>query len=126
MGRSAEDTSVTVPLRVLFVCGRNLRRSPTAERLFRKDTRLSVRSAGVSDSSPRRVRESDLLWAELVLVMERTQAGRIRAAFAHVDELPPIESLEIPDDFEFMATELQELLRVAVEDRIVRRIAPIE
>jgi len=25
-----------------------------------------------------------------------------------------------------MATELQELLRVAVEDRIVRRIAPIE
>ena len=109
---------VSPPLKILFVCGRNLRRSPTAERLFRKDPRVSVRSAGVSDSSPRRVRESDLLWADLVLVMERKYAARIRAAFPNVDELPPLESLEIPDDFGFMDAELVELLRVAVEERL--------
>jgi predicted protein tyrosine phosphatase len=111
---------VPPPLNVLFICGRNLRRSPTAERLYRKDPRLSVRSAGVSDSSPRRVRETDLLWADLVLVMERKYAARIRSAFSHMTELPPIESLEIPDEFDLMSEELVELLRVAVEDRIAR------
>jgi protein-tyrosine phosphatase len=109
------------PLKLLFVCGRNLRRSPTAERLFRKDPRVSVRSAGVSDSSPRRVGESDLLWADLVLVMERKYAARIRSAFAHLEDLPEIESLEIPDEFEPMDEELVELLRAGVEERIGRR-----
>ena len=108
------------PLKLLFVCGRNLRRSPTAERLFRKDPRVSVRSAGVSDSSPRRVREDDLVWADLVLVMERKYAARIVAAFGHVGELPAIESLEIPDEFEFMDEELIELLAAAIEERIGR------
>jgi predicted protein tyrosine phosphatase len=50
--------------------------------------------------------------------MERKYAARIRAAFPDVDELPPLESLEIPDDFEFMDAELVELLRVAVEERL--------
>jgi protein-tyrosine-phosphatase len=49
MGSSAEDLRVSPPLKVLLVCGRNLRRSPTAEMLFRKDPRVSVRSAGVID-----------------------------------------------------------------------------
>jgi predicted protein tyrosine phosphatase len=35
-----------------------------------------------------------------------------------LDERPPIESLEIPDDFDFMSEELVELLRVVVEERI--------
>ncbi len=46
--------------------------------------------------------------------------ARIRAAFAHVGELPPIESLEIPDEFEFMDEELVELLRAAVEEWVGR------
>jgi predicted protein tyrosine phosphatase len=54
--------------------------------------------------------------------MEGKHAARIRAAFVHLDELPPLESLEIPDDFAFMDAELQELLRVAIEDRLARRI----
>src|SRR5512139_3631699 len=33
---------------ILFVCGRNKWRSPTAERLYRNDNRIEVRSAGVS------------------------------------------------------------------------------
>jgi predicted protein tyrosine phosphatase len=88
-----------------------LRRSPAAERLFRKDPRLSVCSAGTSDSGPRRVGEPDLLWADRVLVKERKYAARIRAAFGHVGELPPIEPLEIPDEFEFIDEELVELLQ---------------
>lgn len=101
-------------LNVLFVCGRNNRRSPTAERIFRRDRRMNARSAGLGDTSPRRIRESDLRWAHLVLVMERKYIGRIRSAFPRVDPLPPIASLDIPDEYRFMQPELVDLLESAV------------
>lgn len=108
-------------INVLFVCGRNLKRSPTAARVFQNDPRFAVRAAGTSDSSPRRIREGDLAWADLVLVMERKYAARIRAVFADVDEMPRIESLEISDDYEFMDPELIELLRDGVEQVLAGR-----
>jgi predicted protein tyrosine phosphatase len=109
---------VPSPLRVLFVCGKNLRRSPTAETMYRRDPRLSVRSAGVSETSRRRVRESDLDWADVVFVMEAKHAARLRAAFPPPEDMPSIESLDIPDDYERDAEELIEVLRVAVEGRL--------
>jgi predicted protein tyrosine phosphatase len=118
VGAGAEDVAVSAPLKILFVCGRNRRRSPTAERIFRRDPRLAVRSAGTSDSSARRVTEEDLVWADLVLVMERKYASRIRASFPDVEAT--IESLEIPDEFELMDVELVEMLRVGVEESVAR------
>jgi len=109
---------VSTPLKILFLCGKNLRRSPTAEDMYRRDPRLSIRSAGVSDTSRRRVRESDLAWADVVFVMEAKHASRLRAAFPHLEATPPIESLDIPDDYERDDEELIELLRVAVEGRL--------
>ena len=102
--------------KVLFICGKNLRRSPTAEALYRHDSRLEVRSAGVSEKSRHQVSAKDLAWADLVLVMERKHRARILERFSTEEHLPPIESLEIPDDFEFMDEELIGLLRPAVED----------
>jgi len=107
------------PLKILFVCGRNQRRSPTAERLFRDDPRLSVRSAGVSESSKRRIKENDLFWADLVLVMEPKYAARIRFQFP-AESVPPIRSLDIPDDYENMDAELIELLKTAVEHELTQ------
>ena len=101
------------PLKVLFVCGRNRRRSPTAEAIYRDDTRLSVRSAGTSDSSKRRITEGDLLWADLILVMERKYAARIRALFPDA-AIPAMRALDIPDDYDYMDVELIELLQSAV------------
>jgi predicted protein tyrosine phosphatase len=105
------------PINVLFICGRNQRRSPTAERIFREDPRLAVRSAGTSESSKRRITKKDLEWADLVLVMERKYAARIKAMFPE-EFLPSLRSLEIPDDHEFLAPELIDLLTAAVEHEI--------
>lgn len=85
------------PLKILFVCGRNQWRSPTAERLYSRDTRVEVRSAGVSPGSRHEISGADLEWADLVLVMERRHAQRIREGFSATLDLPPIESLDIPD-----------------------------
>lgn len=111
----------TTPIKVLFVCGRNQRRSPTAEQIFRTDPRMSVRSAGVSDSSKRRIKENDLFWADLVLVMEPKYASRIRFQFPG-ESVPPIRSLDIPDDYEFMDAELIELLKTAVEHELAQTL----
>jgi len=107
------------PTKVLFVCGRNQRRSPTAERIFKDDPRLSVRSAGTSESSKRKIKENDLFWADLVLVMEPKYAARIRFQFP-AESIPAMRSLDIPDDYEYMDDELIELLKAAVEHELTR------
>ena len=103
------------PLNVLFVCGRNNRRSPTAEKIFKTDRRISARSVGLADTSRRKINAADLAWADLVLVMERKYASRIRDAFGSLEHLPSMESLDIADKYIFMQKELVDRLRHAVD-----------
>ncbi len=98
--------------RILFVCGRNKWRSPTAERIYRDDPRIQVRSAGVSVKSGHRISAADLSWANLVIVMEQRYKSRILGTFR---DHPPIVSLDIPDEFEYMDEELIKLIREGVE-----------
>lgn len=102
---------------ILFVCGRNQWRSPTAERIYRNDSRIAVRSAGVSEQSPHRISSADIAWADLILVMEERYAQAIQAQFRRFT-LPPIRSLDIPDEYAFMDTELIDLIRSGVEYHI--------
>jgi protein-tyrosine phosphatase len=103
--------------KILFVCGRNKWRSPTAARIYRNDPRVDVRSAGMSGKSPHPISNSDLEWADLVLVMERRYKGKLMGLFRDL-ELPPIESLDIPDEYEYMDEELVDLIRSGVEHHI--------
>jgi predicted protein tyrosine phosphatase len=99
---------------ILFVCGRNQWRSPTAARVYANDQRIEVRSAGVSGKSQRQVSAADVAWAELILVMEPKYAARLRDMFPDID-LPAMESLDIPDDYAFMDLELVDLIRAGTE-----------
>ena len=109
---------MAAPLKILFVCGRNKRRSPTAEKIYAHDRRLAVRSVGLADTSKRRMGAADAQWADLILVMERKYVGRIKTTFRQLDTLPPIVSLDIPDEYIFMQRELIDLLQPAVESAI--------
>ncbi len=62
-------------------------------------------------------------WADLVFVMETGYRARIWVQYRHM-ELPLIEILDIPDDYEFMDVELVELLTDRINDtlRIVYKI----
>jgi len=106
------------PPRVLSVCGRNQWRSPTAEAVYRNDPRVQVRSAGVSEQSRRRLTAKDLDWADLILVMERKHKARIRERFPDHASLDRIHSLDIPDEYDFMESELVELLRQAIDPHL--------
>jgi predicted protein tyrosine phosphatase len=101
-------------LKVLFVCGKNQWRSPTAERIYANDPRVSVRSAGLSSKSPHGLSEDDLEWADVVLVMERSHISRIRSSFS-ISDLPSMASLDIPDEFKLMDPELVSLIQTGTE-----------
>ena len=104
-------------LRILFVCSMNMQRSATAEQIYKNDARLEVRSAGVRSDAKRRVSEADLLWADVVFVMENEHKRQIVERFQGI-ELPRIDVLEIPDDFEYMDEQLQEMLRMMLDPEI--------
>ncbi len=101
-------------LHLLVLCGRGRKRSKTAEDLYKNDGRVQVRAAGVAPSADRKVGEKDLLWADGILVMESTQRSKVLSQFAHL-ELPPIEVLHIPDDYELGDAELVALLEDKIE-----------
>ena len=102
---------------ILVVCGRNKKRSRTAEFIFKNDNRFNVRSAGLSPKSDRKISESDLNWADLVFVMEAEQRAKIREIYRHI-ELPKIEILDIADDYEFMNEELVEMLTERINNSL--------
>lgn len=106
-------------LKVLFVCAMNKQRSVTAERTYRNDPRVEVRSAGVRADAARRVGEGDLRWADVVFAMEREHKQWIAMRF-EAAELPRIEVLDVPDEFEVMDPHLQEMLRAMLDPEIDR------
>ena len=100
----------------------NKQRSLTADHLYRNDARLEVRSAGVRSEAKRRVSEADLRWADVVFAMEHEHKSWIATRFEGLS-LPPIDVLDIPDDFDYMAPELQEMLRLTLDPEIASLLA---
>jgi predicted protein tyrosine phosphatase len=100
----------------------NRRRSATAEQIYRNDARLAVRSGGLRAEARRRVSEQDLQWAEVVFVMEREHQATLRSRFSHLT-LPPLEVLDVPDDYEYMDVHLQEMLRLTLNPELAVWVA---
>lgn len=100
-----------LPRQLLFICSQNRWRSLTAERLFDGHPAVQARSAGTEPGARTRVAAGHLGWADIIFVMEKKHANRLRAKFA--DELrgKPLINLRIPDDYQFQDTALVELLR---------------
>ena len=101
-------------LHVLFVCGRNKWRSPTAERIYQDDERIEARSAGMSVKSGHTISRNDIACAHLILVMESKYKSRILKLF-YDESLPKIESLDILDEYDYMDEELISILEKKVE-----------
>ena len=106
-------------MNLLFICSRNQWRSPTGEAIWRRVEGVEARSAGSSRNARRRVSQGDILWADLVLVMEEKHASRLKAEFRQALRYKPVHVLDIPDDYQFMDPELVELLELAVTPLIL-------
>lgn len=99
---------------VLFVCGRNKLRSPTAEQIFCSWPGIEVASAGISDDAVSPVTPELLQWADVIFVMEKSHRSRLTRKFrAHLNRQRVI-CLNIPDRYRFMDERLVEILRTSV------------
>ncbi|HET7697780.1 MAG TPA: hypothetical protein VFK57_18850 [Vicinamibacterales bacterium] len=98
------------PVRALFICQFNRRRSATAERLFARDPTLDVRSAGTSAEAAVRVNARMLDWADVVFVMEDQQARDLARLFPAHPAISRLVCLEIRDRYHFLDPQLVALL----------------
>ncbi len=99
-----------LPRQLLFVCSQNRWRSLTAERLVDDHPHLLARSAGTEPGARVRVAAGHLGWADVIFVMEKKHADRLRAKFGPARRGKPIINLRIPDDYPFQAPALVALL----------------
>ncbi len=105
---------------VVFVCSRNQWRSPTAEKVWCRHSDLNVRSAGTSPRSRRVLSINDLRWADVIFVMEQKHKDRIRASFPRVVAHKTLEVLDIPDEYQYMDSELVALFESLLESFLNR------
>ena len=103
-----------MPRRLLFVCGRNRLRSPTAEQLFAGHPGVECASAGLNPDAETTLTPELIAWADLVLVMEPGQQAKLRRRFGQHLRGKRVVCLRIPDRYGFMAPELVTLLRARV------------
>lgn len=99
---------------VLFVCGRNLMRSPTAETIFAAEPGLEVASAGLDRDSRICVDPELVEWADIIFVMERAHRRKLSDRFQPFLKNTRVVCLDIPDEYEFMDPDLVRLLEVKV------------
>jgi predicted protein tyrosine phosphatase len=105
-------------MKVLFICSRNRRRSPTAEALFGSLPGVEALSAGTSPDAETPV-SSDLIdWADLIFAMESVHRRRLLDRFGALLKDKKITILGIPDSFEYMDSQLVKILEEKLSARL--------
>lgn len=106
--------------RVLFICAKNKLRSPTAEHVFAAYPGVETDSAGVNHDAEVPVSVEHLHWADVVVVMEKRHQAKLRRDFGHALNGKRVVCLDIPDDYDYMDSDLVTLL----QDRASRFLKP--
>lgn len=99
------------PVRALFICHFNKKRSATAERVFGKDPTLDVLSAGTSDEALVQVNQRMLEWADIVFVMDPDQIRDLQRMFPGHAAMDRVVCLQIRDVYDFLDPQLVTLLQ---------------
>jgi predicted protein tyrosine phosphatase len=99
---------------VLFICSRNQWRSRTAETIFKNNQKHNAKSAGTANEARIRVSEKLIDWADLIFVMEKKHKERLREKFGALIDSKKIIVLDIPDEYQYMDSELIEILETSV------------
>ncbi len=99
---------------ILFICSKNQWRSPTAENIWRKHPDLNVRSAGTNTKARKTVSSTDITWADIIFVMEEKHKNRLKADFSRMLTHKTIHVLDIPDEYQYMDSDLIDELESSV------------
>ncbi len=105
-------------MKILFVCSQNRWRSLTAEKMYDGFQGYTVRSAGTEQNARIRVNEGHIGWADLIFTMEKRHDERLRDKFSDALDGKKLICLHIDDDYQFMNSNLQEVLKERLKAHI--------
>ncbi len=94
----------------LFICSKNQWRSPTAERIFKHHVGIKTRSAGTSHQAKHCVTLADIVWADIIFVMEYKHKTQLLTKFRPHLQHKSLIVLDIDDEYQYMDEELIDLL----------------
>jgi predicted protein tyrosine phosphatase len=103
--------TVSTAKKLLFVCSQNKQRSLTAEKLFEGSPYYQVRSVGTQPDARIVVTEGHVGWADIIFCMEKSHLNRLHRKFPDALCGKQVVCLHIPDDFEFMDSDLLDEFR---------------
>ena len=101
-------------MNILFVCSKNLSRSPTAESIYKDHAGLHVKSAGTEPSAGTEVTAEHIEWADLIFVMEKKHEQSMLDKYPLQTGQTQIVVLDIQDEYRFMDPVLVEKITAQV------------
>jgi len=109
-------------MKLLFVCSRNRRRSPTAEAIFGAYPGVEALSAGTSPDAETPVSAELIEWADVIFAMESVHRRRLSERFGPLLKHKKITVLGIPDSFEYMDSGLVKILEEKLSARLSTKV----
>ena len=106
------------PLKILFICSQNRWRSLTAEKMYDGFQGYMVRSAGTEQNARICVNEGHIGWADVIFTMEKRHNERLRSKFPGALRGKKLICLHIADDYKFLNSNLQEVLKERLKPHI--------
>ena len=98
-------------IKVLFICGKARRRSPTAAQVFAETEGVRTDFGGISRDADDALSADQIDWADVILAMERRHVERLRDRFGRQLDGKRVIALGIADRYGFMQPELVRELR---------------
>lgn len=99
---------------VLFLCGRNRARSPTAEAVFSGLDGIAVMSAGTSKDADTPLTADLVAWADVIFTMEASHRAKLSSNFRAALKNKRVVCLDIADEYAFMDPALVRILKAKV------------
>jgi predicted protein tyrosine phosphatase len=97
-------------LNILFICGKNRLRSPSAEHIFADWPNVETASAGISHDADNPVSPELLKWSDIIFVMESAHQTKLSAKFKSCLANKRVVCLNIPDNYKYMEASLIDAL----------------
>jgi predicted protein tyrosine phosphatase len=113
-------------MRILFVCSRNRRRSPTAEIVCSTWPGVEAVSAGTAPDAVTSLCEDLIQWAEVIFVMENHHRDTMRRRFGTLLASKRLVVLRVPDRYKYMDPQLIQMFRDRVPRHLPQQRAPKE
>ncbi len=105
-------------MKMLFVCGKNKLRSPTAEIIFSEYQGIETRSVGVRQDAEVIAGIEDIEWADILFFMEQKHKQKLSEKFGNALKSKKVVILGIKDQYGFMDKALITILKKKVMNYI--------